>query len=214
MKSLLSRFSAKGADVGLAAPLGKLLAFYGAKGGVGTTTIAINTAIALHAEQDRRVVLVDGVLQFGDHRVFLDLGNDRKSISELSSVPHDRRGPHGVGPRPPRLGDRPAPRPAEPRGRRPRHGSPDGPDPRRAPDDVRLRDRRRREAARRPDPLDPRPCRPDLHRHDRRPVVPQERPPCARGPGPDRLRGLARSSSCSTGRTRSPASASRPPRAS
>lgn len=86
MKSLLSRFSAKGPTSASAAPLGKLLAFYGAKGGVGTTTIAINTAIALHAEQDRRVVLVDGVLQFGDHRVFLDLGNDRKSISELSSV--------------------------------------------------------------------------------------------------------------------------------
>lgn len=86
MKSLLSRFSAKGPTSAGTAPLGKLLAFYGAKGGVGTTTIAINTAIALHAEQDRRVVLVDGVLQFGDHRVFLDLGNDRKSISELSSV--------------------------------------------------------------------------------------------------------------------------------
>ncbi len=86
MKSLLSRFSAKGPTTSGSAPLGKLLAFYGAKGGVGTTTIAINTAIALHSEQDRRVVLVDGVLQFGDHRVFLDLGNDRKSISELSAV--------------------------------------------------------------------------------------------------------------------------------
>ena len=86
MKSLLARFAA-GAVTGLGKPpLGKVLAFYGAKGGVGTTTIAINTAIALHAEHQRRVALVDGVLQFGDHRVFLDLGNDRKSISDLASV--------------------------------------------------------------------------------------------------------------------------------
>jgi pilus assembly protein CpaE len=67
--------------------MGKLLAFYGAKGGVGTTTLAINAAIALHQEHTRRVALVDGVLQFGDHRVFLDLGNDRKSISDLVSAP-------------------------------------------------------------------------------------------------------------------------------
>ena len=40
-------------------PLGKMIAFYGAKGGVGATTIAINTAIALHTELDRKVALVD-----------------------------------------------------------------------------------------------------------------------------------------------------------
>jgi len=32
-------------------------------------------------------VLVDGNLQFGDHRVFLDLGLDRKSIVDLVSAP-------------------------------------------------------------------------------------------------------------------------------
>jgi pilus assembly protein CpaE len=87
MKGLLARFSSRDGGVGVRPPLGKLLAFYGAKGGVGTTTLAINTAIALHADQNRRVALVDGVLQFGDHRVFLDLGNDRKSISEVASAP-------------------------------------------------------------------------------------------------------------------------------
>ncbi len=85
MKSLLTRFSVQENAAGGKAPLGRLLAFYGAKGGVGTTTIAINTAIALHTEAHQRVALVDGVLQFGDHRVFLDLGNDRKSITELVS---------------------------------------------------------------------------------------------------------------------------------
>ena len=87
MKSLLARFTAREGAGGVRPPLGKLIAFFGAKGGVGTTTIAINTAIALHVEQNRRVSLVDGVLQFGDHRVFLDLGNDRKSIAAVASAP-------------------------------------------------------------------------------------------------------------------------------
>jgi pilus assembly protein CpaE len=86
IKSLLARFAPK--DVLLARPpLGHVLAFYGAKGGVGTTTIAINAAIALHRELGRKVCLVDGNLQFGDHRVFLDLGLDRKSIVDIVTAP-------------------------------------------------------------------------------------------------------------------------------
>lgn len=68
---------------------GKVVAFYGAKGGVGTTTLAINTAIALHRELKRSVALVDANFQFGDHRVFLDLGLNQRSIVdavEASSV--------------------------------------------------------------------------------------------------------------------------------
>src|SRR3954454_16738286 len=68
-------------------PMGRVLAFYGAKGGVGTTTIAIHAAIALHGELGRKVALVDGNLQFGDHRVFLALGLDRKSIADLVTAP-------------------------------------------------------------------------------------------------------------------------------
>jgi pilus assembly protein CpaE len=59
---------------------GQVHAYYGAKGGVGTTTIAINAAIAMHRNLKRRVCLLDANLQFGDHRVFLDLGPDRRSI--------------------------------------------------------------------------------------------------------------------------------------
>jgi pilus assembly protein CpaE len=86
IKSLLARFAPKDMLVGRP-PLGRVLAFYGAKGGVGTTTIAINVAIALQRELGRRVCLVDGNLQFGDHRVFMDLGLDRKSIVDVVSAP-------------------------------------------------------------------------------------------------------------------------------
>jgi pilus assembly protein CpaE len=65
----------------------RVLLFYGAKGGVGTTTIAINAAIALHKELGRRVCLIDANLQFGDHRVFLDLGLDRMSVVDLAQAP-------------------------------------------------------------------------------------------------------------------------------
>jgi pilus assembly protein CpaE len=87
MRGLLSRFGTEQADKKAKPPMGRMIAFYGAKGGVGATTLAINTAIALHRDLDRKAVLVDAVLQFGDHRVFLDLGNDRKSISDIMAAP-------------------------------------------------------------------------------------------------------------------------------
>lgn len=82
-RGLLARFVR--AQVGVTPPvrattMGRVLAFYGAKGGVGTTTLAINTAIGLHRQLKRSVALVDANLQFGDHRVFLDLGPDEHSI--------------------------------------------------------------------------------------------------------------------------------------
>src|SRR3982750_3578507 len=86
IKSLLARFAPRDSLVGRP-PLGRVFTFYGAKGGVGTTTIAINAAIALHRELGRKVCLVDGNLQFGDHRVFLDLGLDRKSIVDIVTAP-------------------------------------------------------------------------------------------------------------------------------
>jgi pilus assembly protein CpaE len=86
IKSLLARFAPR--ETLLAKPpMGRVLAFYPAKGGVGSTTISINAAIALHRELGRKVCLVDGNLQFGDHRVFLDLGLDRKSIVDVVSAP-------------------------------------------------------------------------------------------------------------------------------
>ncbi len=86
IKSLLARFAPRESLLAKP-PMGRILAFYPAKGGVGCTTIAINAAIALHRELGRKVCLVDGNLQFGDHRVFLDLGLDRKSIVDVVSAP-------------------------------------------------------------------------------------------------------------------------------
>ncbi len=81
VRGLLARFPRSPAGpVTRRQALGRVLAYYGAKGGVGTTTLAINSAIALQREMKRSVALVDGNLQFGDHRVFLDLGPDHRSI--------------------------------------------------------------------------------------------------------------------------------------
>ena len=85
IKGLLARYAPKLQTAGTS-PLGRTYAFYGTRGGVGTTTLAINTAVALHRELGRRVVLVDGNLQFGDHRVFLDLDLERKSIIDAASA--------------------------------------------------------------------------------------------------------------------------------
>jgi pilus assembly protein CpaE len=89
IKALLSRSGA--APVVRASrgdgPLGKLCCFYGAKGGVGTTTLVINTAIALSQRLKRSVSVIDANLQFGDMRVFLDLGLDTASIVNAITKP-------------------------------------------------------------------------------------------------------------------------------
>jgi pilus assembly protein CpaE len=82
VRGLLARFARAPQQVRKQA-FGRVHAYYGAKGGVGTTTLAINTAIALHSELKRSVALVDGNLQFGDHRVFLDMGTDMRSIVDI-----------------------------------------------------------------------------------------------------------------------------------
>jgi pilus assembly protein CpaE len=80
VRGLLARFARAPQPVPRPQRFGRVHAYYGAKGGVGTTTLAINTAIALHRELKRSVALVDGNLQFGDHRVFMDMGPDQRSI--------------------------------------------------------------------------------------------------------------------------------------
>ena len=69
------------------ATLGRLVCFYPAKGGVGNTTIAINTAIALASRQKRKTALFDANLQFGDTRVFLDLSLNSSSVVNAITEP-------------------------------------------------------------------------------------------------------------------------------
>jgi len=62
--------------------LGTLVAFVGARGGVGTTTLAVNTAWHLAHRQTRRVALVDLDLQNGDCALALEI----KATSGLSEA--------------------------------------------------------------------------------------------------------------------------------
>jgi pilus assembly protein CpaE len=88
IKALLARNGALATPItGEAVTMGRLCVFYGAKGGVGTTTIAINSAITLVREFRRRTALVDANLQFGDLRVFMDLGLDTASIVNAIGEP-------------------------------------------------------------------------------------------------------------------------------
>ena len=55
---------------------GQTLAVYGAKGGVGTTFVAVNLAVALRQVSNKSVVLVDANLQFGDVGLALNMRPD------------------------------------------------------------------------------------------------------------------------------------------
>jgi len=62
---------------------GKVLAFFGCRGGAGTTTLAVNTAASL-ARAGKSVVLVDLDLQLGDVFVALDLDPQSTSLAALA----------------------------------------------------------------------------------------------------------------------------------
>jgi pilus assembly protein CpaE len=73
----------------------KLITVFAPKGGVGTTTIALNLAVAF-GQAGKRTALIDGSLQFGDLRALLrvpmtapsivDLPTDRIAEADLSDV--------------------------------------------------------------------------------------------------------------------------------
>ncbi len=63
---------------------GKVVAVYSPKGGVGTTLIAVNLAVALQ-KPERRVLLIDASLPFGDVGVFLNLQGPR-NIADLAQM--------------------------------------------------------------------------------------------------------------------------------
>jgi pilus assembly protein CpaE len=72
---------AVGAGMG---PAGRrLIVFFSPKGGVGTTTLAVNTAIAMAESRPGRVALVDLDLQWGQASTHLDL-RPKATIAELT----------------------------------------------------------------------------------------------------------------------------------
>ena len=67
---------------------GQIFAFIGAKGGVGTTTIAVNVATALaQAMEDERTLLMDFHLSYGDAAVFLG-AEPRFSVADAMENTH------------------------------------------------------------------------------------------------------------------------------
>jgi pilus assembly protein CpaE len=67
---------------------GQIFAFIGAKGGVGTTTIAVNVATALaQAADDERTLLMDFHLSYGDAAVFMG-AEPRFSVADAMENTH------------------------------------------------------------------------------------------------------------------------------
>lgn len=61
-------------------PKGLIVTVFGAKGGIGKSTIATNLGVALSAELAQSVVLIDGDNNFGDAAAMLDLKPDRSIV--------------------------------------------------------------------------------------------------------------------------------------
>jgi pilus assembly protein CpaE len=71
-----------GANVSSLSSYGKVILIYSPKGGTGSTTVAVNLAMALHNEETP-CILVDGNLQFGDVAVFLNV-QAKNSLADLA----------------------------------------------------------------------------------------------------------------------------------
>jgi len=83
---------APGAGLPVTGPLrlprqGKIVAVFGTKGGIGTSVLAVNLAVALQ-RPERKVALVDASLYFGDVGVLLNLQAAR-SIADISKIISD-----------------------------------------------------------------------------------------------------------------------------
>lgn len=61
---------------------GKVIVVFGTKGGVGSSTLAVNLAVALKDQTKGKVALVDANFEFGDVGVLLNLPNGR-TIAEM-----------------------------------------------------------------------------------------------------------------------------------
>lgn len=85
----LIRAGARRQDAGRQKQLsGRILAFWGAKGGSGVTTLSSNFAIALRRQSEQRVALVDLNLELGDTALALGL---EPSFSVADALRHTER---------------------------------------------------------------------------------------------------------------------------
>src|SRR6202049_3720122 len=82
VQSLLRRSA--GASAG--ANRGKVILFAHAKGGVGTTCLAVNTAILLAGQSSRPVGLLDLDVEFGDSAVYMNL-HPNQTLADLKAAP-------------------------------------------------------------------------------------------------------------------------------
>jgi pilus assembly protein CpaE len=67
-------------------PRGMVLTVFGAKGGVGKSTVATNMAVALASQLNQSAVLIDADNSFGDVAAMLDLRPDRTIVDLVRDV--------------------------------------------------------------------------------------------------------------------------------
>ena len=65
------------------APVGSVVAFFGAKGGVGTTTLAVHLAMYLVYSHEKRVLLIDNHAELGHACVYLGMDGSRCQFHEV-----------------------------------------------------------------------------------------------------------------------------------
>ena len=65
---------------------GRVILFAHAKGGVGTTSLAVNTAVLLAAQSSRPVGLLDLDVEFGDSAVYLNV-HPNQTLADLRAAP-------------------------------------------------------------------------------------------------------------------------------
>jgi pilus assembly protein CpaE len=71
---------------GTAPVRGEVVVVFGPKGGVGKTTIAVNLAVALRKETNKRVILVDADLSFGDVDAALNMVSATSLVEVLPTL--------------------------------------------------------------------------------------------------------------------------------
>lgn len=83
VKNLLARAASEAPS----APLrrGKIIAVFGAKGGVGKTTMAVSLALAIRLRTRQRVIIVDADLTFGNIAVHLNIAPTRSIVDIVRS---------------------------------------------------------------------------------------------------------------------------------